>query len=134
MENHSEANTRFLPIWVWIIALAQIFLVLFFSIGTALNPSNFIPEVTDINYVTLLYITRNVTAAVGIVIALLLRSHRALLVMFAVRLLTDVSDIVTVYALNVEVIKESVPIVIVLLVIPALVAIVYLRSRVKSIS
>ncbi|MCG8377937.1 MAG: hypothetical protein MI865_00520 [Proteobacteria bacterium] len=134
MENSNEVKPKFLPIWVWIVALAQIFLVLFFSVGTALNPGNFIPEVTEINYVTQLYITRNVTVALGIVIALLLRSHRALLVILAVRLLTDISDIVSVYALNVEVIKDSVPMVVVLLVIPALAAIGYLCKRVKSIS
>ena len=132
MENSSETTPQFLPIWVWIIVLAQIVLVLFFSIGTALNPGNFIPDVTEVDYVTQLYITRNVTVALGLVIALLLRSHGALLAMLAVRLLTDVSDIISVYVLDVEVIKESVPMVVVLLVIPALVAIGYLWRRRQS--
>ena len=48
-----------------------------------------------------------------------------------VRLLTDISDVITVYALNVEVIKESVPMVVVLLIIPALVAIGYLWKRIN---
>jgi hypothetical protein len=109
----------------------QIFLVLFFSAGTALNPGDFIPEVTEINYVTQLYITRNVTMALGIIIALLLKSHRALLMILTVRLFTDVSDVISVYALNVEVIKASVPMVVVLLIIPALAAIGYLWKRVK---
>ncbi|HAK60290.1 MAG TPA: hypothetical protein DCO77_07880 [Nitrospiraceae bacterium] len=129
-ENNNQTN-KFLPVWVWVIVLLQIFLVIFFSAGTAMSPSDFIPDVTELNYVTQLYITRNVTVALGIIIALLLKSHRALLLIFAVRLLTDISDVVTVYALNVEVIKESVPMVVALLIIPALFAISYLWKRIK---
>ena len=132
MDKSDEPKKKFLPIWVWAVVLAQIFLVLFFSVGTALNPGNFIPEVSEINYVVQLYITRNVTAALGIVIALLFKSHKALLVILSVRLLTDVSDIVSVYVLDVEVIKESVPMVVILLVIPALAAIGYLWKRVLA--
>ena len=132
MQNNDESGPRFLPIWVWVVVVAQIVLVLFFSVGTALNPGNFIPEVTELNYVTQLYVTRNITAALGIVIALLLKSHRALLAILTVRLLTDVSDIISVYAFNVEVIKESVPMVVALLVFPALAAIGYLLKRVKQ--
>jgi len=124
-------TTKFLPIWVWVIALLQIGLVLFFSVGTAMNPAQFIPDVTDLNYVTQLYLTRNVTVALGIIIALLLKSHKALFLILLVRLMTDISDVVTVYALNVEVIKESVPMVVVLLIIPAIAAVTYLWKRIK---
>jgi len=124
-------TNKFLPIWVWIIVLMQIFLVLFFSAGTAMNPADFIPDVSELNYVTQLYITRNVMVALGIIVALLLRSHKALLVVLIIRLLTDISDVITVYALNVEVIKESVPMVVVLLIIPALIAIGYLWKRIR---
>ena len=117
--NDNQTN-KFLPIWVWVIVLLQIFLVLFFSVGTAMNPGDFIPDVTELNYVTQLYITRNVTVALGIIIALLLKSHKSLLLILTVRLLTDISDVVTVYTLNIEIIKESVPMVVVLLIIPAL--------------
>lgn len=132
MENSSNQTTKFLPIWVWLIVLLQIFLVLFFSAGTAINPGDFIPDVTELNYVTQLYITRNVTVALGIIVALLLKSHKALLLILTVRLLTDIFDVITVYALNVEVIKESVPMVVILLVIPALIAIVYLWKRIHQ--
>ena len=106
--------------------------VLFFSAGTAMNPAQFIPDVTELNYVTQLYITRNVTVALGIIIALLLKSHKALLLILIVRLLTDISDVVTVYVLNVEVIKESVPMVVVLLIVPALAAVGYLLKRINK--
>ena len=132
MNFKNDQTSKFLPIWLWVIVLIQIFLVLFFSAGTAMNPGDFIPGVSELNYVTQLYITRNVTVALGIIVALLLKSHKTLLVLLIVRVLTDVSDVITVYALNVEVIKESVPMVVVLLIIPALLAIVSLWKRINQ--
>jgi len=127
----NDKVNRFLPIWVWVIVLVQILLVLFFSVGTAMSPGDFIPNVSELNYVTQLYITRNITVALGLIVALLLRSHRTLLTLLIVRLLTDISDVMTVYALDVDVIKESVPMVAVLLIVPAFVAVVYLFKRIK---
>jgi len=129
MSQRNDQTSKFLPVWVWLVVLVQIGLVLFFSVGTALNPGDFIPEVSELNYVTQLYITRNVTVALGIIVALLLKSHKGLITILAVRLLTDVSDVVTVYVLNVEAIKSSVPMVVVLLIIPSLLAISYLWKR-----
>lgn len=129
MKENIDQTNKFLPIWVWLIALAQILLVTFFSVGTAMNPAEFIPDVSELNYVTQLYISRNIAAAVGIIIALLFRSHKALLTILIVRVLTDISDVISVYALNVEVIKSSVPMVVVLLIVPALLAIGYLWKR-----
>jgi hypothetical protein len=134
MNNENGHTIKFLPLWVWVIILIQIFLVLFFSVGTAMNPGDFIPGVSELNYVTQLYITRNITAVIGIIVALFLRSHKALLVILIVRLLTDMSDVFTVYALNVEVIKSSVPMVVVLLIIPALLAVISLWKRIKQVS
>jgi len=132
MNNNNNQTKIFLPIWVWIIALIQIFLVLFFAAGTAMNPGNFIPGVSELDYVTQLYVTRNVTVVLGIVVALLLRSHKALFAILIVRLLTDISDVITVYAFNVEVIKSSVPMVVVILIIPALLALGYLWKRINQ--
>ena len=131
MNDKNNQTDNFLPIWVWVIVLLQIFLVLFFSASTAMSPGDFIPDVTGLNYVTQLYITRNVTVALGIIIALLLKSHKALLLVLVVRLFTDISDVITVYALNVEVIKSSVPMVVILLIIPAMLAVSYLWRRIK---
>ena len=132
MNNKNDQTKKFLPIWVWAVVMIQIALVLLFSVGTAINPGDFIPNVTELNYVTQLYITRNITVALGVIIALLLKSHKALFVMLIVRVLTDISDVITVYALNVEVIKSSVPMVLVLLIIPALLAVMYLWKVVKN--
>jgi hypothetical protein len=126
MKEKNDQTNGFLPIWVWLIVLVQISLVLFFSAGTAMNPADFIPDVSELNYVTQLYISRNVVVAVGILVALLLRSHKALLTILIVRVLTDISDVISVYALNVEVVKSSVPMVVALLIVPALLAIGYL--------
>jgi len=127
-EKNGQSN-KFLPIWVWIVALVQILLVLFFSVGTALSPADFIPDVAELTYVTQLYITRNVTIAVGMIVALLLKSHKGLLTVLVVRVLTDVSDVITVYVLDVDEIKSSVPMVVILLIIPASLAIAYLWRR-----
>ncbi len=96
-----------------------------------MNPGDFLPDVSELNYVTQLYITRNITVAFGIIVALFLRSHKALFAILVVRLLTDVSDVITVYALNVETIKSSVPMVVVLLIVPALLAIGYLWEKIR---
>lgn len=129
MNEKSDQSNKFLPIWVWIVALVQILLVLFFSVGTALSPADFIPDVAELTYVTQLYITRNVTIAVGMIVALLLKSHKGLLTVLVVRVLTDVSDVITVYVLDVDEIKSSVPMVVILLIIPASLAIAYLWRR-----
>ena len=130
MKSENESTIKFLPKWVWAIAFIQIGLVLFFSAGTAMNPGNFLPDISHLNYVTMLYVTRNITVALGIIISLLLRSHKALLTILCVRILTDLSDIASVFILDVEVIKSSVPMVIILLVFPASLAIRYLLKRI----
>ena len=129
MNEHIEQSNRFLPIWVWLVVLVQIVLLLFFSVGTAFSPADFIPDVSQLNYVTQLYITRNVTAALGLLVALYLKSHKALLVVLVIRVVTDIADVVTVYALDVEAIKSSVPMVVILLIIPAFLAIGHLWRR-----
>ncbi len=131
MNQPTAPASRFLPIWVWLIVLVQILLVSFFSIGTAMNPAEFIPDVSELNYATQLYVTRNVTVVLGIFFALLLKSHKALLALLLVRLLTDIADVITVYALDVDVIKSSVPMVVILLILPALLASGYLWKRVS---
>ncbi|CAE6902760.1 hypothetical protein ACOMICROBIO_LMKGKHOH_02186 [Vibrio sp. B1FIG11] len=127
-----QTNTNvFLPKWLWIVVIVQISLVTFFSLGTAFEPSSFLPNVEKLNYVTQLYITRNLTAVVGLVVAVLLRSRIALLTMLIVRLTTDLSDITSVFLFDVEVIKSSVPMVVILLVLPALASVYWLAVHKK---
>jgi ABC-type nickel/cobalt efflux system permease component RcnA len=129
MNDTSDQPNKFLPIWVWIVVLVQILLVLFFSVGTALSPADFIPDASELTYVTQLYITRNVTIALGIIVALLLKSHKGLLTVLVVRVLTDVADVISVYAMDVDEIKSSVPMVLILLIIPASLAIGYFWKK-----
>jgi len=132
MTDKTNHSINFLPKWVWAIVLVQIILVLFFSAGTAMNPGEFLPGVSKLDYLTQLYLTRNVTVALGLVVALYLKSHKALFSILVIRLLTDMSDAISVYAFNVEVIKSSVPMVVILLIIPALVALGYLWKRINQ--
>ncbi len=97
-----------------------------------MNPGNFIPGVSELDYVTQLYVTRNITVVIGLAVALFLRSHKSLFVILVVRLLTDVSDVITVYAFNLEVVKSSVPMVVIILIIPALLALWYLWKRINQ--
>ncbi|NNE66581.1 MAG: hypothetical protein HKN33_08435 [Pyrinomonadaceae bacterium] len=122
-------KSKFLPIWVWIIVVVQICLVSFFSIGTAMNPGGFLPNVSELDYPTQLYITRNITAVVGLIVALLLRSHKALFAVLFVRMVTDITDAISVFTFDVDAVKSAVPMVVILLIIPALLAIIYLWKR-----
>ena len=65
MNEKNDQSNKFLPIWMWLIVLLQILLVFAFSAGTAMSPAEFIPDVSELNYVTQLYITRNVTVVSG---------------------------------------------------------------------
>ncbi|MDJ0750691.1 MAG: hypothetical protein QNJ11_14485 [Woeseiaceae bacterium] len=60
------------------------------------------------------------------------KSRKGLLVVLVVRLLTDIADVITVYVLDVEAIKSSVPMVVILLVVPALLATAYLWARINQ--
>ena len=132
MNNTNEQTTKFLPIWVWIIAIIHVVLVLFFSVATFMDPASFIPGATELNYSIQLYITRNVTVALAIIVALLFKSHKVLFTLLLIRVMTDISDVISVYAFNVEVIKESVPMVVAILIIPALVSLGYLWKRINQ--
>ena len=52
--------------------------------------------------------------------------------MLIVRMLTDICDAITVYAFNVEVVKSSVPMLVVILIVPALLALGYLWKRISQ--
>ena len=132
MNNKTEQTKRFLPTWLWVIAIVEIVLVVFFAIGTIMDVGSLIPDVSEVNYVTQLYLTRNLTAVLGIIIALLLRSHKALFVILIVRMATDIADAISVYAYNAEMVKSSVPMVVVILIIIPLFALWYLWKRIQE--
>lgn len=117
---------QFLPKWFWIIIGLQIGIVSFFALSTLFNPP------PDFSYTTMAYITRNLTAVLAVILAIWLRSHTALFVALAARVVTDIVDATTVFTMNATYLKSAVPMVVALLIIPALVGMVFLWRRMKQ--
>jgi len=122
---------QFLPWWMWIAVLLQLILVSFFIVATLSDPSALLPGDQELNYLVVLYVTRNATALLGIIVALLLRSHAALLIALVIRFTTDLVDIVNVLSLGDKGGQAAIPFVIVLLVAPAIIGSIYLLKRIK---
>ncbi|MEM9143239.1 MAG: hypothetical protein AAGA86_09640 [Bacteroidota bacterium] len=122
----------FLPKWLWAIVFVQVILVSFFALATAWEPANFLPGTERLEYVTMLYVTRNLTVVIGLVLAVLWRSHKALLVVLTIRVITDIADAASVFVFHVAEIKSSVPMVIGILILPALIGVGYLWKRIRK--
>lgn len=114
---------QFLPKWFWIIIGLQIVIVSFFALSTLFTPP------PDFNYTTMAYITRNLTAVLAVILAVWLRSHAALFVALAARVVTDIVDAATVFTMNATYLESAVPMVVALLIIPALVGMAHLWRR-----
>lgn len=127
--NTASANTSagpFLPKWFWIIIILQVLIVSFFALSTLFNPP------PDFNYTTMAYITRNLTAVLAVLLAVWLQSHKALFAALAARCVTDIVDATTVFTMNADYLKAVVPMVVVLLIVPALIGLVYLWKRIRA--
>ncbi len=117
---------QFLPRWFWIIIVLQIVIVSFFALSTLFNPP------PDFNYTTMAYVTRNLTAVLVIILAIGLQSRTTLFAALAARCVTDIVDAVTVFTMDATYLKSAVPMVIVLLIIPALIGLVYLWKEIRA--
>lgn len=117
---------QFLPKWFWIIIGLQVVIVSFFALSTLFNPP------PDFNYTTMAYITRNLTAVLAIILAVWLRSRTALFVALAARCMTDIVDATTVFTMNATYLKSAVPMVVALLIIPAMIGMIYLWKRIRA--
>jgi len=117
---------RFLPKWFWIIIGLQVVIVSFFALSTLFNPP------PDFNYTTMAYITRNLTAVLAIILAVWLRSRVALFVALAARCVTDIVDATTVFTMNATYLNSVVPMVVALLIIPAMIGIAYLLRHMQD--
>ncbi len=127
--NTASLNTpwgQFLPKWFWIIIALQIVIVSFFALSTLFNPP------PDFDYTTMAYITRNLTAVLAVILAVLLRSHAALFAALAARCVTDIVDATTVYTMDATYLESAVPMVVALLIVPALVGLVYLWKQIRA--
>ncbi len=116
----------FAPIWLWGVLLIQIVMVSFFALATLFNPP------PDFDYTTMTYITRNLTAVLALILAILFRSHIALFVALAARFVTDVVDAITVFTMQNTDFYGVVPVVTVLLILPALTGLLYLWKRIRQ--
>ena len=117
---------KFLPRWFWLIIALQVVIVSFFALSTLFNPP------PDFNYTTMAYVTRNLTAVLAIILAVVFRSHITLFVALAARCVTDVVDAITVFTMNATYLEAAVPMVIALLIIPALIGMVYLWRQIQA--
>ena len=126
MMNTKAKAGQFLPFWFWIIIVLQVVIVSFFALSTLFNPP------PDFSYTTMAYVTRNLTAVLGIILALLLRSRAALLAALAVRCVTDIVDAITVFTMDATELNGVVPFVVALLIIPALIGMAYLWRQIQT--
>ncbi|MEM1139236.1 MAG: hypothetical protein AAGH45_05065 [Pseudomonadota bacterium] len=125
---HSE---KFLPWWVWAIAFIEMIVPTYFAVATVIDPSVWGED--TLGAIGQLYVTRNITMAAGVGLALLLRSHTALFVAVFARYATDFIDIVAGFLRGPDPETQQVLIVftVVLLVLP-LFGLGWLFRRLKS--
>ena len=122
-----------LPWWVWVIVIIEAALPTIFGIATWMNPAGFIEGAQGVSYEIMLYITRNLTTALGIVLAVLLRSHVAIFILIIVRMTTDMTDMLNAtFNGGGESVVQTIPFLIVLLVILPLLALRHLWGRIKQ--
>lgn len=128
----SEKNSGFLPWWVWVIVAIEAVVPTVFGIATWVDPATYIEGAAGVSYEILLYITRNLTTALGIVLAVLLRSHVAIFILIIVRMTTDISDMFNATLNGAgETVVQSIPFLIVLLVVLPLFALYHLWGRLR---
>lgn len=84
---------RFLPWWMWAIIAIEIVVPTYFGIATIFDPSIWGED--SFGAIGQLYVTRNFTMVLAIIIAALMRSHSALFVAILARYVTDLVDIVS---------------------------------------
>ncbi len=91
---NEKVSKGFLPWWVWIIVIIEAAVPAIFGVATWLDPATYIEGADSATYEILLYITRNLTTALGIVLAVFLRSHVAVFVLIIIRMTTDMADMI----------------------------------------
>lgn len=114
----TEKPAGFLPWWLWIIVFIEIAVPVFYGIMTIIDPS--IWGADSLGAIGQLYVTRNFAMAFGVALAVLLRSHLALLCAIAARYVTDFTDITAIFVRGVE--PQAAPVlavfIVLLLVLP----------------
>jgi len=127
-----KTSDGFLPWWVWIIVAMEAIVPTIFGIATWLDPATYIAGAQGVTYEILLYITPNLTTALGILLAVLLRSHAAIFILIIVRMVTDASDMINATLNGAgENIVQSIPFLFVLLIVVPVFALWHLWGRIR---
>lgn len=131
MSNKSFAG--FLPWWVWIIVVMEAAVPTIFGVATWLDPATYIQGAQSVTYEIMLYITRNLTTALGIVLAVLLRSHIAIFIFIIVRMVTDAADMINAtFNGGGESVVQTIPLLFVVLIVLPLLALRHLWGRIRQ--
>ncbi len=128
-----KSSEGFLPWWVWIVVAIEAAVPVIFGLATWLDPATYIEGAQSVTYEILLYITRNLTTALGIVLAVVLRSHGAVLILIIVRMTTDAADMVNATLNGAgESVVQTIPILIIVLIVIPLFALRHLWGRIRQ--
>ena len=129
----NERFKGFLPWWVWATVAIEAGVPTIFGLATWVDPATYIEGAESVSYEILLYITRNLTTALGIVLAVLLRSHVAIFILIIVRMTTDIADMINATTNGAgESVVQAIPFLIVLLVVIPLFSLRHLWGRIKK--
>ncbi len=135
-QNTNETKSGFagfLPWWVWIVVTIEIAVPTIFGIATCFNPATYIADADQVTYTILLYITRNLTTALGLLLAVLFRSHIAVFILIIVRMTTDGSDMINAVSNGAgESVVQSIPYLFVILIVIPLIAQVWLWKHIRD--
>ncbi|MFK7841499.1 MAG: hypothetical protein AB8B54_04470 [Sphingorhabdus sp.] len=130
---NEERSRGFLPWWVWIIVAIEAGVPAIFGLATWIDPATYIEGATGTSYEIMLYITRNLTTALGIILAVLLRSHVAIFILIIVRMSTDIADMVNATTNGGgESIVQTIPFLFVVLVVLPMFALRHLWGRINQ--
>ncbi|MEM1086978.1 MAG: hypothetical protein AAGH90_04560 [Pseudomonadota bacterium] len=86
-----QITRTFIPWWIWIVIAIEVSVPTYFGIATIFDPSIWGED--HFGAIGQLYVTRNFTMVLALVVALILRSRVALFVALLARYLTDFVDI-----------------------------------------
>lgn len=131
---NDSRNKKFLPWWMWVIVIIEAGIPIFFAISTINNPGALFPGAIELDYAMTLYVTRNITMGIGVIIAaFILRSYTALFATIAVRFLTDgVDQVSTITSGASEAVMQSLPYLFVVLIVIPLIGLIWLWKHKKE--
>jgi hypothetical protein len=129
----TNSSRGFLPWWVWVVVAMEIAVPTAFGVATWRDPAAYIAGADDVTYTILLYVTRNLTTALGLLLAVLLRSHTAIFILIIVRMATDAADMINASVNGAgSSVVESIPYLFVLLIVVPFLAQIWLWKHIRA--